>query len=511
MTEVRLTVSTPIFDKIRQKGATFYTFSPALNDLDRQRMNQGIVVSPAKFVCVKLPNWQNPGDVQNFQTIFVDPSSMQGTGGPVTDPNICFPKVMQNYMENLLQYAYSEKIDGTLSTVAEIAFWKMLKHTGALQVIKTGEEFIINGKPYEIYKEREFEKNPSGTVLYDPVVKYIGDINILNNVDKDGQVYTEIMMYIPTNSGKTTGVQFVDSLPKFAHNTIPITYAEGSEDGVWSVGLEDHKNDLSKAVYDDSLQRKYELGSDYQRLGLWFDSESIEQSSEEFEFNAILVYYDVWNSQDPSTKVTNLFGILFMNDMVEDSAGIGRWQNYEKLVNDKNGAGNSYVFRLNLKNTNHGTQVDSEVTVNDYDTVSMALYLEAIKKLNDCNTLYQSLHEQFVALTEKSNAILSAAALIGNSQSLVSRVATLERLVTLGVNENQISAEEMMEMLRTTNQTIVANPQSVVVFNKMTGNPVVREELQPDGSIKLFTYVIDPRGETWMWDEASLSWILKSE
>ena len=79
------------------------------------------------------------------------------------------------------------------------------------------------------------------------------------------------------------------------------------------------------------------------------------------------------------------------------------------------------------------------------------------------------------------------------------------------VNENQISAEEMMEMLRTTNQTIVANPQSVVVFNKMTGNPVVREELQPDGSIKLFTYVIDPRGETWMWDEASLSWILKSE
>ena len=164
MTEVRLTVSTPIFDKIRQKGATFYTFSPALNDLDRQRMNQGIVVSPAKFVCVKLPNWQNPGDVQNFQTIFVDPSSMQGTGGPVTDPNTCFPKVMQNYMENLLQYAYSEKIDGTLSTVAEIAFWKMLKHTGALQVIKTGDEFIINGKPYEIYKEREFEKNPSGTV-----------------------------------------------------------------------------------------------------------------------------------------------------------------------------------------------------------------------------------------------------------------------------------------------------------------------------------------------------------
>ena len=84
----------------------------------------------------------------------------------------------------------------------------------------------------------------------------------MNNVDKDGQVYTEIMMYVPTNSGKTTGIRFIDGLSTFAHSTIPTTYAEGSENGVWSVGLEDHRDDLSKAVYDDSLQRKYELGSD---------------------------------------------------------------------------------------------------------------------------------------------------------------------------------------------------------------------------------------------------------
>ena len=29
-------------------------------------------------------------------------------------------------------------------------------------------------------------------------------------------------------------------------------------------------------------------------------------------------------------RCINLFGILFMNDMSEDSAGIGKWQNYEK-------------------------------------------------------------------------------------------------------------------------------------------------------------------------------------
>ena len=102
--------------------------------------------------------------------------------------------------------------------------------------------------------------------------------------------------------------------------------------------MEDHRDDLSKAVYDDSLQRKYELGSDYQRLGLWFDADSMDQSSEEFDFNAILVYYDVWNSQDPSTKVTNLFGILFMNDMSEDSAGIGAGSFRSIVAHGENGA-----------------------------------------------------------------------------------------------------------------------------------------------------------------------------
>lgn len=510
MAEVQLITSTPILGKIRPKGATFYTFSSALNDLDWQRMNQGVAMSPSKFVCLKLPNWQNPGDNPDFQTIFVDPTLMQGTT-PETDPNICFPKVMQNYMENMLQYAYKERKDQSLASVAELSFWKMLKHTKALQLEECpDEQFTLAGKSYQVYKERAYTEDDQKQVVYDPVVKYVGDINILNNIDKEGQVYTEIMMYIPTNGGSTNNIRFVDGIPEFNNALIPDEYAEGSEEGLWSVGLEDHQDELSKAVYDTD-NRKYEVNTALQRASLWFDAEIMEPSANQFYFNAILVYYDIWNMNDPSTKTTNLMGILFMNDMDENSAGVGEWQNYEKLVQDENGAGNSYVFRINLKNTNSGIQVDTEVTVNDYDTVSMALYLEAIKKLNDLNQLYTDLHEKFLNIVQKTNTILSAAALLGDASSIVDRVTTLERQVAQGVDENQISTEEMMEMLQTTNQTIVDNPEAVVVFNKFTGNPIYKDVEQPDGTIKHELYVVDPHGEVWHWNEDKLKWEIETE
>lgn len=50
-------------------------------------------------------------------------------------------------------------------------------------------------------------------------------------------------------------------------------------------------------------------------------------------------------------------------------------------------------------------------------------------------------------------------------------------------------------MLQTTNQTVVENPEAVVIFNKITGNLVYKEIKQPDGTIKHELYVLDPHGE----------------
>lgn len=489
MAIIKLTTSTPLLDGLREKGATFYTFSPAINDLDKQRMNQGIAMSPSRFACIKLPDWVNPGDKPDLQTIFVNPTLMGASITQQQQPNLLFPKVIQNYMENMLQYAWSEKNDNTLSSAAELAFWKMLKKTGALKIVKDST-FTLNGKTYQSFKEIDESDD------YEHIVKYVGDINILNNVDRNGQTYTEIMMYVPTNVGKTKNIKFIDSLNSFEHSLIPTT--SGAE---YSVGLDDHKDEVTKAVYD-TIDRKYDLSSDEQRSVIWFDDEKLEHTEESFDFNAILIWYDVWNVEDPSTKVTNLMGILFMNDMNINTSGFGQWQNYEKLVSDKNGAGNSYVFRINLKNANKGTQVDTQVTINDSDTVSMTLYLEAIQRLNSLNSLYESIHTKYSELASKSYDIISAAQILGNLGDIGARVETLERLVKEGVDKNQISSSEMMEMLRTTKQTIAENPLATVIFNKITGNPIVKGD---------DLYVIDPNGEVWKWDKTELKWIIETE
>ena len=75
------------------------------------------------------------------------------------------------------------------------------------------------------------------------------------------------------------------------------------------------------------------------------------------------------------------------------------------------------------------------------------------------------------------NILLQAVnlALLGDTSTIVQRITTLERQVALDVDQNQISSEEMIEMLRTTNQTVVENLEAVVIFNKITSNPCTRK------------------------------------
>lgn len=56
-------------------------------------------------------------------------------------------------------------------------------------------------------------------------------------------------------------------------------------------------------------------------------------------------------------------------------------------------------------------------------------------------------------------------------------------------------------MLRTASQTVAENPEAVVIFNTITGNPVYKEIKQLDGTIKHELYVLDPYGEVWHWNE----------
>lgn len=101
-----------------------------------------------------------------------------------------------------------------------------------------------------------------------------------------------------------------------------------------------------------------------------------------FEFNAVLVYYDII---DVSTndRATNLFGVLFLDNVEDTVAGGGFIPRLKKFKPNRITGlnGNSYGFKINLKfdiNTEDAAIVSA---VNEYAPFSMQLFVDALNEL----------------------------------------------------------------------------------------------------------------------------------
>lgn len=104
--------------------------------------------------------------------------------------------------------------------------------------------------------------------------------------------------------------------------------------------------------------------------------------AKDFSFNAVLVYYDVYDPNNPEDFATNLYGILFLEDVEQISTefGIPRFQKFKPNVVTKLN-GNSYGFKINLK---FDTSVDNagvEKAINDYSSFSMELFVDSMNIL----------------------------------------------------------------------------------------------------------------------------------
>ncbi|AFF28012.1 gp14 [Sphingomonas phage PAU] len=386
--------SVPLLNGLKDSGGTFYTLSPTLNDFNTIFSGSNIKLVPSKFALLKLPKWQNTSG----QTIFKDPAAF---GGPtVTDPNILVPKLIQDYLEVFNNYSYTNRLDTTLFNASEIGFWKMLKDVGAMQFEDDGT-YTQDNRVYTRFIEKQ--ESPD----YDPVVKYIGDINLLNHISKDGQSYTEIYLHVPTESGKIDRISFTQNdvkwrLPEFPENG----------GGDLAPGLDAHDGTGNvKAIYDTS-DKKYKVSEALDNSVIYWDD--IENNATDsykkgnYEFNAIAVYYDIWNENDKTTIARNLYGIFFIDKFVPASGGSYELKEFQKVQPSQDAAGNSYGFRINLKFSNASNQVSSEITINDYNTISMELYMKALELMTEANWNQQKLLQTNALLIQKINQLESS-------------------------------------------------------------------------------------------------------
>lgn len=179
----------------------------------------------------------------------------------------------------------------------------------------------------------------------------------------------------------------------------------------------------------------------------------------DFEFNAILVYYDIYdpvppvNSSEPA-NVTNLYGIYFLNKVEQtgiDFAIPMITKEKPDVINRTNG--NAFAHKINLKFDTSIEDVAVEKSINDYSTFGLDLFLDVLTELRKIQT---SLNEKLAELENLSNDVNAAKqALISTSglDNLAQRISVLEQTVTASVTAFD-NADAIMQLIHSLNQQL---------------------------------------------------------
>jgi len=503
---------TPFIRPIKIQGGSFYTCSSASEDLNYTLDTGNKKFRFSNFALLKIPEFKalttaNKADLLNNsipKPNFVQLDSIIGAssawykGMPNIVPNIqnnnALAESFQNYYYNLEEILtddseYDMEEDRTIS---ERAFFKWLKEIGAIRFREANNTEVVeitdeHGQPEKRFVEEDETFDIGGNPIYERVVKYLGNINVINSIRNPENSFTEVYVHVPVNHGHTrdplfssisdenyfagkivetsnfgtdeeyiqgrryndvhpaglnflahydckgigsfskcwylnpsttnfergpymSGLSLIDN-PNFKwwyNHTSPADNAYYME----PIDLEDSFTDPSNDVFaishlegqnpnnpEDYQVTKF-IRSRLDGISLDFDPENykkiatsvrIESLAEyneshfasNFSFNTVLIYYDLYSVDDPEDYTTNLFGVLFLDnvDFIPGQGGIIPSMNKYKPNKILSQNGNSYAFRLNIKFDVHAEDASIEININDYNTFSLQLYLDALTKM----------------------------------------------------------------------------------------------------------------------------------
>jgi hypothetical protein len=326
-----------------------------------------------------------------------------------------------------------------LRTVSERIFWKWLANINAIR--------FRNASATESTTSNRYTEADQ-TNYYRRVVKYIGDIDIVNSVSKDGHSYSEVYLNVPTTHGSTPVVLFKTFQdPNYSPGVI---WSNGNNyiDGRSSSSTHPTGLDL-RAYYDNDTTDSYVTRSTFGDISEWtgtasllagspkpvkisrmdgavldFDPNSYKlivddptisllsefnaiDSASDFSFNVALVYYDTYSSSNPSINATNLYGVLILDDYVNEGSGYAYLKRFDKFKPNKVTRlnGNSYGLKLNLK---FDTTVDNaaiETIINDYNTFSMDLFIDASTRMQEAGQMFLEQEQKIIEIRNRLNQL----------------------------------------------------------------------------------------------------------
>ena len=203
---------------------------------------------------------------------------------------------------------------------------------------------------------------------------------------------------------------------------------------------------------------------------LTFNQYNQLEKANNFDFNVILVYYDTYSVDNPSDSVTNLYGVLFVDDFKLDgnNAKIGTLTKIQQdnLINQQ---GNGIGFRLNFKFDVSNNTVDRkvEVSINDYNTFSMQMFMEAMNTVAAMNRNYETLLQYNQKLIEQNKSLQD----IIRTLNLPEYRAMIEQYRSLPVMSNSNSGlNDIVSKLSQKVNEILAGKTTVEVVNNLSVN-----------------------------------------
>ena len=510
----------PLIRPIRLQGGTFYTFSSASEDLGLSFNSSDKKFRFSKFALLNVPNIENPStNFENFIGLSNTPGAYEEIDGSKTQ-NDYLAESFQNYCLNLeAMVSSSQDYDQNLfRTASERVFFKWLKELGAIRFREATVGVEQTSSSFGVHFVEE-----DNSIAYEKVVKYVGDIGILNTVKNNANAFTEVYVYIPTSQGNTPTVMFkavddanyapgmvftnepADPLDAeyiygrsaasiqpaglstraffdsdtftfttpdpfgatadfYYYDTVTASYIqEGNAGFQWwysnpvpnsyftePTSFIDPTNDIYKI---ESVNKSVEFKrSRLDGITLEFDTAAYSgmanaginnfgkfnesAAAQTFDFNAILVYYDLYDPATLANSTTNLFGVLFLDNVDPLPSGGGYIPRLTKYKpNSITGAnGNSYSFRINLKFDVNTDDTAVETSINDYNPYSLELYMDVLNEMTASVALMNKNNQLLNSLQAQINGVTNLIVDSQNAVTLSQRIDALEKLI----NDNKV-------------------------------------------------------------------------
>lgn len=433
-------MATPLVRIPQSQGGTMYAFASSAKDMTRAFNNPDIRFEFSKFALLDLPDFTTSIGGSNTIDFELNLKEASGSSYVATAPNVDFAKTFQNYALNmeelLLQDDDYDPI--IMQSDAEKIFFKWLNNLGAIDYNTADSNVSTLGGYVELANS-----DGIGTTAYDRVVKYLGTIDAENDVAYAGNTYHEVFINVPTSVGYTPQVIFN---PENYNTTATKLYASSEIEGRAGQTHPDPSLDMDSIVdsYNVSDGPYYDIAVNSTN-GVqieWDDNAYAEvvntssvsnlldyaKTGQQFTFNAILVYYDLYSQSNPSNRATNLYGILILDD-IQSVGGIGSKIN-EQIKNKPNEVtglnGNAFSLKLNLKFNSSLDNVGVETSVNDFTTFSMDLFMDTTTALENAVEVLLQANGRYASIVERLDSMENLLVAGTDSDEIVARLASLE-------------------------------------------------------------------------------------